>query len=48
MLILHVRYDIKPGEKENYVAAVKAAGIDAASRAEEGCRQYDYFYAAQA
>ena len=48
MLILHVRYDIKPGEKENFVAAVKAAGIDAASRAEEGCRQYDYFYAAQA
>ena len=47
MFILHVTYTVKPGEKENFVAAVAAAGIDAASRAEVGCVQYDYFYAAQ-
>lgn len=47
MFILHVTYTVKPGEKENFVAAVAAAGIDTASRAEAGCVQYDYFYAAQ-
>lgn len=48
MYILHVQYDIKPGKKEEFVAAVSEAGIDVASRAEAGCQQYDYFYAAQA
>ena len=48
MFILHVTYTVKPGEKENFVAAVAAAGIDTASRAEAGCVQYNYFYAAQA
>ncbi len=48
MYILHVTYTVKPGEKENFMSAIAAAGIDAASRAEDGCRQYDYFYAAQA
>lgn len=48
MLVLHVTYTVKAGEKENFVAAVAAAGIDAASRAEAGCVRYDYFYAAQA
>ncbi len=43
MFILHVTYTVKPGEKENFVAAVAAAGIDTASRAEAGCVQYDYF-----
>ncbi len=48
MYILHVTYTVKPGEKESFVKAIADAGIDAASRAEDGCRQYDYFYAAQA
>lgn len=48
MFILHVTYTVKPGQKENFVQAIADACIDAASRAEEGCRQYDYFYAAQA
>ncbi len=47
MLILHVEYEVKPGEQENFVAAIAAAGIDAASRAEAGCVRYDYFYGAQ-
>ena len=47
MIILHVTYTAKPGQKENYLKAVAAAGIDAASRAEAGNVRYDYFYAAQ-
>ncbi len=47
MLILHVEYEVKPGEQENFVAAIAAADIDAASRAEAGCVRYDYFYGAQ-
>lgn len=46
MYLLHVTYTVRPGQKENFVAAVAAAGIDAASRAEAGNGQYDYFYAA--
>ncbi len=48
MIILHVTYTTKPGEASNFIAAIEAAGIDQATRAEHGCLQYDYFYAAQA
>ena len=47
MIILHVTYTTKPGEAENFITAIEAAGIDKATRAEQGCLQYDYFYAAQ-
>lgn len=47
MLILHVDYTVRPKQKEAFVAAVAAADIDTASRAEKGCIQYDYFYGAQ-
>lgn len=47
MIILHVTYTTKPGQKEAFVNAIAAAGIDVASRAEDGNIQYDYFYAAQ-
>lgn len=48
MIILHVTYTTKPGEAENFIRAIENAGIDKATRAENGCLQYDYFYAAQA
>lgn len=47
MIILHVTYTTKPGEAQNFIAAIEAAGIDKATRAEHGCLQYDYFYAVQ-
>ena len=47
MIILHVTYTTKAGQKEAFVNAIAAAGIDAASRAEAGNIRYDYFYAAQ-
>lgn len=47
MFILHVTYTVCQAQKENFVAAIAAAGIDTASRAEAGCIQYDYFYGAQ-
>ena len=47
MIILHVTYTTKPGEAENFIAAIESAEIDKTTRAEQGCLQYDYFYAAQ-
>lgn len=47
MIILHVTYVMNPGEKENFLTAIKAAKIDLATRNEIGCLQYDFFYAAQ-
>lgn len=47
MIILHVTYTTKAGQKKAFVNAIAAAGIDAASRAEAGNIRYDYFYAAQ-
>lgn len=47
MILLHVTYTMKPGQKENYLAAIAWAGIDQASRQETGNIRYDYFYAAQ-
>ena len=48
MIILHVTYTTKPGAAENFIRAIENAGIDKATRAENGCLQYEYFYAAQA
>ncbi len=48
MIILYVTYTTKPGEAQNFIRAIEEAGIDKATRAENGCLQYDYFYAAQA
>ncbi len=47
MIILHVTYTTKPGEAKPFIEAIETAGIDQATRAEQGCLQYDYFYAAQ-
>ena len=47
MIILHVTYTTKPGQREAFINAIAEAGIDAACRAENGNCCYDYFYAAQ-
>jgi len=46
MVILNVTYKCKPGKREEFLGAVKAEGIDAASRNESGNIRYDYFAAA--
>ena len=43
MIILNVTYKCKPGMREKFVEAIKAEGIDAASRAEAGNFKYDYY-----
>lgn len=48
MEILNVTYKCKPGMREKFLEALKAEGLDAASRAEEGNFKYDYYFAADA
>lgn len=43
MLVLNVIYKCKPGKREAFLNAIKAEGIDKASRDEEGNFRYDYF-----
>ncbi|MGI6721660.1 MAG: putative quinol monooxygenase [Anaerovoracaceae bacterium] len=45
MKVLIVTYDCKPGRREDFISAVKAEGIDQASRNEAGNVRYDYFRA---
>lgn len=46
MIVLNVTYKCKPGMREAFLDAIKAEGLDAASRAEEGNCKYDYYFAA--
>ena len=43
MIVLNVTYKCKPGMREAFLERIQAEGIDAASRAEAGNLQYDYF-----
>ncbi len=43
MIVLHVTYRCKPGMRAAFLEAITAEGIDAASRAEDGCLQYAYY-----
>ena len=43
MIVLNVTYQCKPGMREAFLERIQAEGIDAASRAEAGNLQYDYF-----
>ena len=47
MLVFNVTFRCKPGMRETFLEAVKAAGIDAAARAEAGNLQYDWFRSAE-
>lgn len=43
MIILNVTYKCRPGMRDAFLRAIRADGIDAASRAEAGNIRYDYF-----
>jgi len=43
MIVLNVTYKCKSGKREDFLAAIKAEGIDAACRAEDGNFKYDYY-----
>ena len=45
MLVYNVTFRCRPGQRERFLEALRAEGIDAASRAEEGNLQYDWFRA---
>lgn len=46
-LLLCVTYTAKHGEKEKFIDEVSASGILEKIRQEDGCLQYEYYYAAQ-
>ena len=43
MLVFNVIFRCKPGMRDAFLKTLRAEGIDAASRAEAGNLQYDYF-----
>lgn len=43
MIVLNVTYLCHPGMRDAFLQSVRAEGIDAASRAEDGNAQYEYF-----
>lgn len=46
MIILNVTYKCRPGMREEFLNAIRAEGLDAACRAEEGNLKYDYYFPA--
>lgn len=43
MIVLNVTYKCRPEMREEFLQRISAAGIDAASRMEEGNIKYDYY-----
>ena len=43
MIVLNVTYRCGRDMRDRFLEAITAEGIDAASRAEEGCLKYDYY-----
>ena len=43
MIVLNVTYLCHPGMRDAFLQSIRAEGIDAASRAEDGNAQYEYF-----
>ena len=49
MLMLQVRYTVRDGlDRAAFFRALEQADIPARTRAESGCRQYEFFYSAVA
>lgn len=44
MHTIYVVFKCLPGKREAFVERVKAEGILAAVRAEDGCHRYDYYF----
>lgn len=47
MLGVNVIYTMKPGKREEFLAAIEACGAQEAVRREQGCIQYDYYRSVQ-
>jgi len=47
MIVLNVTYKCKPGMRDAFLAAIKAEGLDAASKNEDGNFKYDYYFPAE-
>ena len=43
MIVLNVSYTCKPGQRDAFLEAIRAEGLDAASRADAGNLKYDYY-----
>ena len=43
MIVLNVTYLCHPGMRDAFLQSIRAEGIDAARRAEDGNAQYEYF-----
>ena len=43
MLVFNVIFKCRPGARDGFLEAIRAEGIDAAARAEEGNLQYGFF-----
>lgn len=43
MIVLNVTYKCRPGMREAFLEAIRAEGIDEASRSEAGNLKYDYY-----
>lgn len=43
MIVLNVTYHCHPGMRDAFLHSIQSEGIDAASRAEDGNAQYEYF-----
>lgn len=43
MILLNVIYKCRPGKREEFLQKIKAEGIDAASRGEDGNSKYEYY-----
>lgn len=43
MIVLNVTYKCRPGMREAFLEAIRAEGLDEASRAEAGNLKYDYY-----
>ena len=46
MIVLNVMYQCAPGMGKTFLDRIRAEGIDAACRAEDGNLMYDYFFPA--
>ena len=44
MIVLHVTYRCRPAMREAFLERIRAEGIDAACRAEDGNLKYDYYF----
>ena len=44
MLILHITYKIKVGQRDRFMSEIKLLGIPKASKGEKGCLAYDYYH----